>query len=173
MRIAHRDATAARGDWREGVGEEAAHCDCNCAAHVRQGSAAPLRVLVVDDDRDCADSTLLLLDLWGHDGRAVYGGAEALVAVETFRPDVFLLDIGMPRMHGYELARSLRVRFREALLVAVTGYMYDGHRALGREAGFDLYLAKPVKTPELEALLRHERERLVLPVPSAGAKSSR
>ena len=128
--------------------------------HILLDSAWQLRVLVVDDCRDCADSSLLLLEFWGHDGRAVYGGAEALTAVETFRPDVCLLDIGMPRMSGYELARSLRERFREALLVAVTGHAHDGHRALGGEAGFDLYLAKPVKPPELEALLRHECEKL-------------
>ena len=89
----------------------------------------------------------------------MYSGQEALLAVETFRPDVCLLDIGMPRMNGYELARCLRVRFREALLVAITGHAHDGHRALGRDAGFDLYLTKPVQPPELEALLRHECEK--------------
>ena len=132
-----------------------------------------MRVLVADDNCDCADSSLQLLDLRGHDGRAVYGGAEALAAVEAFRPDVFPLDIGMPRMNGYELARCLRVRFREALLVAVTGHADNLHRALGGEVGFDLDLAKPVKSTELEALLRRERDRLALPVSSAGAKSSR
>ena len=128
--------------------------------HVFLDSVWQLRVLVVDDCRDCADSSLLLLEFWGHDGRAVYGGREALDAVESFRPDVCLLDIGMPRMAGYELAGRLRERFREALLVAVTGYAHDGHRVLGREAGYDLYLTKPVKPPELEALLRHECEKL-------------
>lgn len=122
-------------------------------------AAPPLEVLVVDDNRDCADSTLELLGLWGHDGRAVYSGADALVAVERFRPDVFLLDIGLPRMSGYELARCLRPRFPTALLVAITGHAHGGYRKLCREAGFDLYLTKPVTLPDLQAVLRHEQRK--------------
>ena len=115
----------------------------------------PLRVLVVDDDADTAESTSLLVRLWGHDARAAYGGAEALGVAPAYRPDVFLLDLGMPRMTGCDLARRLRGagRFAGALLVAVTGYADAARRRRAGAAGFDRYLVKPVEPAELEALL--------------------
>jgi two-component system CheB/CheR fusion protein len=119
-----------------------------------------LRVLVVDDNRDAADTSAVLLGLWGHDVRVAYSGAAALEAVAAFQPDVFLLDIGMPGMNGNDLAQRFRDRFPDALLIAVTGYADTGHRALGEEAGFDLYLAKPVAPSDLETLLVLERNRL-------------
>ena len=124
------------------------------------GVTRPLRVLVVDDDGDTADSAAELLRIWGHDVRVARNGEAALAVVATFAPDVFLLDIGMPRMNGYELAGQFREYFRESLMVAVTGYADEDHRALGDKAGFDLYLAKPVDPAVLESLLLLEFDRL-------------
>jgi CheY-like chemotaxis protein len=126
----------------------------------RVGGIRLLRVLVVDDNEDTADSSSVLLQLWGHDVRVAYSGQAALESVATFQPDVFLLDIGMPRMNGFEMARRFRGRFRDALLVAVTGYADATHRVLGEEAGFDLYLVKPVQPSDLETLLALELDRL-------------
>jgi CheY-like chemotaxis protein len=126
----------------------------------RVGGIRVLRVLVVDDNEDAADSSSILLQLWGHDVRVAYSGQAALESAATFEPDVFLLDIGMPRMSGLVLARRFRGRFSDALLVAVTGYADATHRVLGAEAGFDLYLVKPVKPSDLETLLALEINRL-------------
>src|SRR5262245_59874671 len=101
---------------------------------VPTGSAKGLRVLVVDDNRDAADSLCLLLELWGHEGRAVYSGRAALDEALRFRPDCLFLDIGLPTMDGYDLAQAIR---REpelvgARLVALTAY---SDRERTREAG--------------------------------------
>jgi DNA-binding response OmpR family regulator len=119
-----------------------------------------LRVLVVDDNRDAADTSSILVELWGHDVRVAYSAESAIESVATFQPDVFLLDVGLPRMSGNELAQRFRRWFREALLVAVTGYADADHRVLGEESGFDLYLAKPVAPSVLETLLLLELNRL-------------
>jgi CheY-like chemotaxis protein len=124
------------------------------------GVTHALRVLVVDDDGDTAESSAELLRIWGHDVRVAESGEKALAVVAAFTPDVFLLDIGMPRMSGYELAGRFYRRFRKSLLVAVTGYTEAEHRALGEKAGFDLFLAKPVDPDVLETLLLLERDRL-------------
>ena len=126
----------------------------------RVGGIRLLRVLVVDDNEDAADSSSTLLQLWGHDVRVAYSGEAALESVTTFEPDVFLLDIALPRMSGFEMARRFRGRFRDALLIAVTGYADAAHRVLGEEAGFDLYLVKPVEPSVLETLLALELNRV-------------
>ncbi|HEX9671214.1 MAG TPA: chemotaxis protein CheB [Thermoanaerobaculia bacterium] len=109
-------------------------------------AAAPRRILVVDDSVDAAESLAILLRLQGHDVREAYDGLTALAAAAKFHPEVVLLDIGLPGLDGYEVARRLRRRRRmaKALLVALTGYGQeeDRHRAL--EAGFDHHLIKPV-----------------------------
>jgi CheY-like chemotaxis protein len=114
-----------------------------------------LRVLVVDDDQDTADSLSMLVQIWGHDVRRAYGGAAALKITAAYQPDVLLLDIGMPGMDGCRLAQELRrqARFKDTLLIAVTGFADQAHRLLGEEAGFDLYLIKPVAPLTLETLL--------------------
>jgi CheY-like chemotaxis protein len=115
-----------------------------------------LRVLVVDDNTDAADSLGLLVRLWGHDARVAYDGAGVLETAAAYRPDAILLDIGLPRVDGYSLARQLRQRpdLGGIRLIAVTGYADPEHRARSTEAGFDHYLVKPVDPAELEALLR-------------------
>jgi PAS domain S-box-containing protein len=116
---------------------------------------APLRVLVVDDNRDAADSLGLFLKLAGHDVRTTHDGPTALQAAQEFHPDVVLLDIGLPGMNGYEVARQLRQMpvFQKALLVAITGYGQEEDRRLSKQAGFNVHLVKPVDPHVVQALL--------------------
>jgi signal transduction histidine kinase len=123
-----------------------------------RGKGPPSRVLVVDDSRDAAESLAVLLRLYGHDVRTAHDGATALEVARGFHPQAALLDIGLPRMDGYELARRLRRESgSEILLVAVTGYGQEDARARGREAGFDAYLVKPADLGELQHLLAAKR----------------
>jgi PAS domain S-box-containing protein len=114
-----------------------------------------LRVLVVEDDTEVAQMLKVLLELWGHEVRVVCDGPTALVADRTCQPEVVLLDIGLPGMNGYEVARQLRQQpgRKRPLLVAVTGYGSEEDKRLARGAGFDLHLTKPIDPDQLEALL--------------------
>jgi CheY-like chemotaxis protein len=118
-------------------------------------SHTPLRVLVVDDNHDGADSLLLILQAYGHEARAAYDGESALRLARSFRPDVVLLDIGMPGLDGYEVARRLRrdEGLHDALLVALSGWGEEEARRLSAEAGFDVYLLKPADLGQLQRLL--------------------
>jgi len=115
----------------------------------------PLRVLVVDDCMDNAQSLGLILSRWGYEVRIVYDGPHALEEVAACRPDVVLLDIGMPGMSGYEVAEQLRQRegAEKMVLVAVSGYGEDEVRCRAREAAFDHHLVKPLDPAELKDLL--------------------
>jgi len=128
------------------------------------GEAAPLpeaaafhskRVLVVDDNQDAAESLAELLSLRGHETRAITQSRTALELAPEFAPDVVLLDIGLPEIDGFELARILRQlpETRNSLLVAVTGYGQPEDRRATSAAGFDHHLVKPVSLRELEELL--------------------
>jgi CheY-like chemotaxis protein len=114
-----------------------------------------LRVLVVDDQRDVADSVAALIGTFGHDVAAIYDGEAALRATRQRAPDVLVVDIGMPRMTGYELARRVRrdAALRHVRLIALTGYGREEDRSRVAEAGFDLHITKPVTDAELEAAL--------------------
>jgi signal transduction histidine kinase/ActR/RegA family two-component response regulator len=116
------------------------------------GVAATRRILVVDDDRDVANTCSLLLSLAGHEVHTVYDGPTALAAAGPLRPDVVLLDLGMPGMDGYEVARRLRRQpdLRDVVLVALTGWSHDDDRRRSREAGFDRHLTKPVDPAALK-----------------------
>jgi CheY-like chemotaxis protein len=113
-----------------------------------------LRVFVVDDNRDAADSLAMLVQLWGHSVERDYDGS-ALQRIHEFQPDVILLDIGMPKMDGNLMTRTLRQdeRFQQTLIIAVTGYHDEARQLFAREAGFDHYLIKPVDPSVLEKLL--------------------
>lgn len=117
-------------------------------------SESTLRVLVVDDNRDAADSLSLLVKLWGHDVRTAYNGT-AVTLAPVYKPDVILLDIGMPKLDGNNMTRQLRQRtdFKDTLFIAVTGYQDEANRLLSHEAGFDHYLIKPIDPGVLEKLL--------------------
>jgi CheY-like chemotaxis protein len=125
-------------------------------------SHTPLRVLVVDDNHDGADSLLLVLQAYGHEARAAYDGESGLKLAREFRPDVVLLDLGMPGLDGYEVARRLRhdEGLHDALLVAVTGWGEEEARRRSAEAGFDLHLLKPADLGQLQRLLAEAGGRL-------------
>jgi CheY-like chemotaxis protein len=117
---------------------------------------AALRILVVDDNVDAADSIAILLSMEGHQTQTVNNAHDALVAATEFRPDVVLLDIGLPEMDGYEVARRLRSQnaIEQMRLVAVTGYGQPADRARAQAAGFDKHLVKPVEPAALNEFLR-------------------
>ncbi len=119
------------------------------------------RTLVVDDNRDAADSLGLLLKKLGADVRVVHDAEEALKALESFRPAVMLMDIGMPRMNGYELARRIRrePEFRDVTLIALTGWSQEEDRLRSFMAGFDYHLIKPADIDTLRSLLAVQADR--------------
>jgi PAS domain S-box-containing protein len=119
-------------------------------------AAAPARtrILVVDDNRDSADSLAMLLRLTGHEVHVAHDGLEAVGGAEVFRPDVVLLDIGLPKLNGYEVARRIRrERGDGVVLIALTGWGQEEDRARSKEAGFDHHLTKPVDLDALQELL--------------------
>ncbi len=118
-------------------------------------ATTPKRVLVVDDNADAADTLDLLLKTMGHRTCVAYDGRAALKLCEEFRPDVVLLDIGMPGMDGYEVARRLRSDATRGptRIVAVTGWGQESDRERSKEAGFDMHLVKPIDTSALVQIL--------------------
>jgi signal transduction histidine kinase/CheY-like chemotaxis protein len=113
-----------------------------------------LRILVVDDNLDSAESLALLLRLQGHVVRTAHDGEQALSADEEFDPDLVLLDIGLPRMNGYEAARVLRDRHgKDVTIAAMTGFGQAEDRRKSKEAGFDHHLVKPIDPPLLRKIL--------------------
>jgi PAS domain S-box-containing protein len=115
------------------------------------------RLLVVDDSEDTADSAALLLRGFGHDVRVAYSAAAALEAAHAIRPDAVLLDIGLPEMDGYEVARRLRQNpeLKGVLIIAVTGYGQEIDRQRSHEAGFEAHMTKPADMAKLEEALRN------------------
>jgi len=116
----------------------------------------PRRVLVVDDNRDAGDSLGMLLEVLGAEVRVARDGAEALEAYSAYDPAVVLLDIGMPGMDGYEVARRIRARSPgpRPTIVALTGWGQEDDRRVSREAGFDHHMVKPAEIGALKELLR-------------------
>jgi CheY-like chemotaxis protein len=114
-----------------------------------------LRVLIVDDNRDAADSLNLLLASMGQKVCVAYDGQCAITAAKIFKPDVVLLDIGMPQMSGYEVARALRADASAAnsTLVAVTGWGQEADRERAKEAGFSYHFVKPISEEALRLVL--------------------
>ena len=125
------------------------------AAEPEPAGQKPLRVLVIEDNRDAAETLGDLLGLFGHEVELAHTGPAGVEAAQRFRPDVVLCDIGLPGMDGYAVARQLRRDPETAALrlVALTGYGRDSDRRQAEEAGFDLYLIKPVGPAELKTLL--------------------
>jgi len=115
-----------------------------------------LKVLVVDDNVDAADSIALLLTIDGFNAQSVHGAVAALDTVDSFKPDVVLLDIGLPVMDGYEVARRLRshIAIEDLRIVALSGYGQQADRERAAQAGFDDYLVKPVEPTVLSQFLR-------------------
>jgi len=113
------------------------------------------RVLIVDDNKDAAESLAMLLDILGVGTRVERSGPDGLSALPAYRPDVVILDIGMPGMDGHEVARRIRARseFDDVLLVALTGWGQAEDRRRSRLAGFDHHLTKPASLEDLQRLL--------------------
>jgi PAS domain S-box-containing protein len=125
-----------------------------------------LRILVVDDNKDAAETLAILLELWGHEAQRAHDGAKALELGASYRPDVIFLDIGLPGMDGFEVASRLREQPQTAgaVLIALTGYGQEEDRQRSRRAGFDHHLVKPVSPESLQGLLAGlARDHLVKP----------
>ena len=146
------------GPSGETVGERRIGDFLACA----QDGAWVLRVLVVDDDHDCADSLSMLVRQWGYDIQTAYNGAAALDMMAARQPEVVLVDVAMPKMDGCRMERRLRrqTRFNHTLLITITGYGDHAHRLLCEKAGFDHFLIKPIELDDLENLLRGKQDRL-------------
>lgn len=124
----------------------------------QQGSAGTTprrRLLVVDDNRDAAESMSMLLEMWGHEVAFAYDGPSALETAEQWQPQAVFLDIGLPGMDGYEVAARLRElpQAKGAVLIAITGYGQEDDRLRSRQAGIDHHLVKPVAPDALRNLI--------------------
>ncbi|MCF7985540.1 MAG: response regulator [Thiohalocapsa sp.] len=116
------------------------------------------KVLIADDKADVVDSLAMLLQLYGNTVQTARDGAEAVAAAEQFRPDLILLDLGMPELDGYAACRRIRSLpiGEQVKIVAVTGWGQDEDRRRTAEAGFDAHLVKPIGPEEVLALLRNQ-----------------
>ena len=125
------------------------------------GAIGARRVLIVEDNDDARDMLRSMLSLWGHEVEEARDAEEALARLAQWRPDMALVDIGLPRRDGYELARDIRSNFegREIFLVAVTGYGQPEDHGRAMDAGFDAHLVKPVDPDRLAALIASARPR--------------
>jgi signal transduction histidine kinase/CheY-like chemotaxis protein len=139
--------------------------------------AAPhnLRVLIVEDNRDAAEMLRLLVSLYGHTTLVAHDGAAALSAAIRFAPDVIFLDIGLPVMNGYEVARTLRgmPQFNHVLIAAVSGWGQEEDRRKARDAGCDSHFTKPLSPDTLEELLASTAQRVMQGLPAAGTPRTR
>jgi CheY-like chemotaxis protein len=126
----------------------------------KQQNIAGKRIIVVDDNVDAAESLSLLLSQDGHTVRVAFRGPDALDLARSFRPEVMILDLGMPDMDGYAVARAVRAdaELAHVHLIALSGYGQPEDRHRTREAGFDLHLVKPIEPVELNALLAVPRD---------------
>jgi CheY-like chemotaxis protein len=116
----------------------------------------PCKVLVVDDERDNADTTVVLLQMWGHEAEVAYSAEDAISKAIAFDPDVVLMDIGLPVMNGFDLAKELRKFCPAAKFVALTGYTRADIVRRARDAGFARVLTKPTAAEVLEQVVETE-----------------
>lgn len=132
-------------------------------------AAAARKILVVDDNEDSAESLAMLLQLRGHTTALAHDGIEAVEAADRFQPDVVLLDIGLPRLDGFDVCRKLRERpwGASALVIALSGWGQDGDRQKSKDAGFDAHMVKPLDHAALTKLLASA------PLPPRGQPSER
>ena len=130
------------------------------SASLEPAKPGQLQVLVVDDNTDAAESLGVLLDIEGHAAHIAHTGAEALQVAQTRPLDVVFLDIGLPDMTGYDVAKRMRMlpSMQKTLLVALTGWGTQDDRQRTRDAGFDRHLTKPAELPAVEELLRAAAE---------------
>jgi CheY-like chemotaxis protein len=158
-------------DERSDLPDDRRSDDLRTQPHPQRAGATPdepvsgLRILVVDDNLDSATTLTLLLQVEGHEVRTAYDGETALDLAWGWRPQIALLDIGLPGVDGYEVARRLRQEgnLHDVLLVAMTGYGQEEDRRRAWLAGFNAHLLKPVDLEQLRALLAHASSFLPFP----------
>ena len=114
------------------------------------------KVLVVDEDRDNADTTVMLLHMWGHEAEPAYSDDDAISKARAFDPDVLLIDLGRPVVNGFDLAKELRRYCPEAKLLAITGFTADDIVRRTRDAGFEKVLFKPTPAKRLQEAVETE-----------------
>ena len=131
--------------------------------HSPLANPPPLRILVVDDNVDTVLSFSMLLRASGHDVQTAHDGLKAVQAAIEYRPDIVLLDIGLPGLNGYEVAKQLRAHpdLKHVVLVALTGYGQDSDRQTSSAAGFTHHLVKPARFEELQKILATVAEQVV------------
>lgn len=119
------------------------------------GKATPMRIMIVEDNEALAQTTGWLVEMIGYDYKLAANGKEAIAASADYRPDVFMIDIGLPGMNGYDLCRELKSRpdTAGAVFIAQTGWGEAEHRRMTAEAGFDHHLVKPLYLETLETVL--------------------
>jgi len=158
---AHSEGLGRGSEFRVRVPMRLTH-DADSATPVRTAATAHrLKILVVDDNRDAAESLSTLLQLKGHEVRSAYDGENALQLAEEFRPQMVLLDLGMPKMNGYEACRRIRDHAwgAQMTLIAVTGWGQEDDRRKSTDAGFDGHLVKPIDPENLDELSMHLHSR--------------
>ena len=150
----------ASDEKRVPIGDKAESGGDATATHSLPLTSGRKRILVVDDNVDSAESLTVLLGLTGNETRTAYDGLEALEEAASFRPDVILLDIGLPELNGYDVARKIREQSwgEKMTLVALTGWGQDEDRRRSKEAGFNHHLTKPVDLAALKKLLADSSE---------------
>lgn len=119
-------------------------------------TSSSCKVLVVDDNRDAADSAVMLLQSWGHDARAVYSGAQCTAIAKQFDPDVVLMDLGLPGRDGFAVKEELARICPGVRVLALTGYTQADIVRRTRAEGFAGHLTKPVEAPELEKAVKQQ-----------------
>jgi CheY-like chemotaxis protein len=141
------------------AGSPAAEDDAPAASseHATDGS---FRVLVVDDNRDAAESLCTILRLLGHQADVAHDGREALAKIEQLVPELVLLDLGLPELDGFEVARRVIAAGHRPWLVALTGYGAEADRRRSREAGFDEHFVKPLEMKALRGILSRARRHI-------------
>lgn len=155
------------GSWPPGIPERTRIMLVNHTMAEANPSGSPatdnpvhsFRILVVDDNHDSALSLAMMLTIMGHETRTAYDGEAALASAESFRPEVVLLDIGLPKLNGYEVAQRIRESpwGGKTFLIAVTGWGQDEDRARSAEVGLNLHMVKPVEPAALESVLNELR----------------
>lgn len=119
------------------------------------GRAKPMRIMIVEDNEALAQTTGWLVEMIGYDYKLAANGKDAIASYADYRPDVFMIDIGLPGMNGYDLCKELKSRpdIGKAVFIAQTGWGEAEHRRMTAEAGFDHHLVKPLYLETLEAVL--------------------
>ena len=125
-----------------------------CATVNQPETAEKYRILIVDDNKDLATSLARLLRLLGHEVEVVFDGRQGIEAARIYRPRVLLLDIGLPHVDGYQVARTLRQEgFHDILIIALSGYGQEEDRRRSREAGINHHVTKPVDVKTIAELI--------------------